>query len=129
MFSFFYIKKIDSLFNYEKDSSIFVENGNFNESRFTNGAISCTDTLSKRIGNITIINSNFNSIHSENGAIMQVLKLSENPNNKILFKNVKIENSGAQKNGGIIYSSSSYTNNIVEFKDCIFESISAKKGF
>lgn len=120
---------LDSLFNSEIDSNIIVENTSIEEDQFINGAVSCTDTLPSRIGNVTIKNSNFNSIHNEYGPIMQVLELSENPNNKILFENVKIENSGAQKYGGIILSFSNYASDIVDFKDCKFESISAEKGF
>jgi len=120
--------EMNSLFNSEIDSNIIVENTSIEEDQFINGAVSCTDTLPSRIGNVTIKNSNFNSIHNEYGPIMQVLELSENPNNKILFENLKIENSGAQKYGGIILSFSNYASDIVDFKDCKFESISAEKG-
>eukprot|EP00833_Pecoramyces_ruminatium_P000154 jgi/Orpsp1_1/1174186/evm.model.c7180000049193.1 len=118
----------DSLFIYGSSSDIVIDNMNLVNGHFTEGSIDFSDTKPYKIGNILIKNSRYKKIYSDNGPIIQVKYLNMNYNRDIIFDNVTIEDTEAKYYGGVIYSLSEYTNDIVSFINCTFINNKANYG-
>ncbi|OUM67460.1 hypothetical protein PIROE2DRAFT_5098 [Piromyces sp. E2] len=114
---------------YGYKSYINIEKMNLINGHFINGVVSCSDLFPLRNGNVVIKNSTISNVYSNNGPVVQVTSLSKlYEENEIIFDHVNIYNSKAEWYGGVVYSTSIYTNDIVLFNDCTFKNTTGKYG-
>jgi len=112
------------------DTTITLTNNTFSNSYFKSGLIHIDNEYIDEVisGSFLIYNNNFDNIKSDYGSVINIKNLFKNSNTRINVNDSIFKNNVASKFGGVIYSSSLYTNYSVSFNNCIFINNYAKIG-
>ncbi|KAG4108227.1 hypothetical protein H8356DRAFT_1069033 [Neocallimastix lanati (nom. inval.)] len=112
------------------DTTITLTNNTFSNSYFKSGLIHIDNEYIDEVisGSFLIYNNNFDNIKSDYGSVINIKILFKNSNTRINVNDSIFKNNVASKFGGVIYSSSLYTNYSVSFNNCIFINNYAKIG-
>ncbi|OUM60028.1 hypothetical protein PIROE2DRAFT_63402 [Piromyces sp. E2] len=113
--------------NTRDDGKISISNSTFNNCHFEDGIFEIDSKGNKGII-YNIKNSNFYNNTSINGSILNIKYYEYNLNDRISFNNSLFENNSATNFGGVVYSNSPNTNQLVFFEDCIFNNNTAGNG-